>query len=190
MKNVWLLAIIIATGFFLSWCTSVRGETQSITITPWITLAIPASRTSIPSSLMENRQITNAIVAAYRIPNDENTPTTMQKNFLISKSRLKLDADLDNYRIIQSRRLKYFLPWYTLESQQAISFTCATTKIPWIYVEYTVKDTSVAPIQTYYFAQYMMTLDGHWYVLSYVSDNKRDRSRQKSFLTKPTCQKP
>lgn len=180
-----MFSLIIVVGMLMVWwCSrSVNVPTQEVVLSTWLIIDIPQEREDIPSGLVENRQIMNKIIAAFRVPGD----TSVQKNLLITKSPLELGMDLNDFWIRQSRRVQRYMAGFTLEKQTARTFVCDDRDIPGVYVEYYVTDSMRGDEQRYYFAQYMFTFSGHWYIISYLSDDPQDRSRHMSHVTNVSC---
>lgn len=183
--------IVIWTGLVgmllvLSGCSAISSSEKQITYDDRFVINISEDFVSVPAQLVENKQLINKIVLAYKITNTQ----WFDKNLIISKSVIGPALDVNQFRTLQSKKLQRILVWYQPEKKQQISFTCNNEKINGLYVTFTLRDTTSSPAALYYLAQYQYLYWGTWYILSYISDTESDRDDIKDTLTKITCTAP
>ncbi len=181
-----ILSGITICSLFLTWCWRISSQEVQVTFDKQFSIYLPETFKSVPSQVVENKQLINKIVAAYKV----NTTEGFDNNLIISKSALWPQLDVDQFRTLQSKKMQRLLVWYEPQSKQQISFSCNDQKINWLYVTFNLNDTSNIPAATYYLAQYQYLYQGTWYILSYISATEDDRNSIKSAITTITCISP
>lgn len=177
---IWTSMIAV---LLLSWCSSISGGEKQITYDERFVITIPEEFTDIPPHLVENKQLINKIVLAYKITNAQ----WFDKNLIISKSVIAPNLDISQFRTLQSKKLQRILVGYQPEKVQNVSFSCEDQKINGLYVTFSLTDNTSSPAMQYYLAQYQYLYQNTGYILSYISDTEKDRNSIKESITNITC---
>lgn len=183
--SMWYLrmAFLVGSSILFAGCSVSSSSQKQITYDNRFVVTIPQEFVGVPSRLVENKQLINKIVAAYKITNTQG----FDNNLIISKSTLWPTLDVNQFRALQSKKLQRLLVGYQPEWQQAVSFSCNDEKVNGLYVTFTLNDTSNTPPATFYLAQYQYLYQGTGYILSYIAATESERNELKSSLTKITC---
>lgn len=173
-SKVWVWGLLFVVLFGVTWCSS-RISTQEISFDGY-TMTIDERYTPVPNSLIENKQIINKVVKSYKINWDEN----FDENLIITSSSLAPELDYEQFWTVNTSKLKDQLAWYTPGAKKIFSFDCRGDSVEWILVSFSVKDTFVSWIDTYYIHQYQFVHNQVWYIISAATiEPKQEKAFEK-----------
>lgn len=149
-------------------------------------ITIPAVFEEIPSSLVENRQITNQILYSWRQPLTENQieeGQTYSLNLVITQSAIATWISYDQFAQTNMDKMQQYMIWYQKEETTLETFECGEEEVSWIHTLFTIKDSYRQPTETYRFHHYQFVYDDTWYIISLAGLPTESRTLTKTFKT-------
>lgn len=188
---VTLCGVVILSGCWSSW----NSQPTIITLGDnGLTVTIPEDFETIPSSLIENRQVTNQIVYSWRQPLSENQIEDWQTyslNLVVTQSVIATWITYDQFAQTNMDKMQQYMVGYQKEEVTLESFECGDQEVEWIHTRFSIQDTSRQPKQTYMFHHYQFVYDNAWYIISLAWLPSESRTLSKTFktvLTSITCE--
>ena len=186
-SKVFSFFLLLASVFFLSGCLSrFRSTSTDNLVTFWsgYTLGIPDNFTEVSPGLVENKQITNQVLASYKISTDESR---FEDNIVVTRSLVWPELDYEQFRSLNTKNLQTSLAWYIPGSQDRVRLDCGDEKITGLYVTFDVRNTLSDDKEITYVSQLQRVSHSNWYIISYATDNVSDRDDSKKRLSKLDC---
>lgn len=161
-----ILSIILIFSTLISSC----GKVDTIPITfDWINYEISLDYKETNPVLIENEQILNKILKAYKKSNEE----WFDENIIISTSTFKKDIGIDSTLEVNIKKLKQQIIWYEEIEKDSLNFDCEWNDIQWRYINFILpKNILDNSVWKYYVSQYYFINDNKNYIISYASENQ------------------
>lgn len=167
----------------LTGCLGSNIDTTTYTISGWYMVSVPESFSEVNSWLVENQQIVNKVLLAFKQQDAE----WFADNMVVTRSEISQELDYEQFRSINSKKLHTTLIGYTPGEQQRVRFECWDRNIAWIFVTFDLRNTFWTSSETTHIAQYQFVDDGDWYIISYATSDADLRDDSKDRLTTITC---
>lgn len=177
-----LFICVCCSVMLFSGCWRNSSDTQTLSFDGF-SIDISTDFTKIAKGLVENKQIVNKILHSYKIDGEEWFDT----NFIITKSELPPSLDYEQFRTVNTNKLKQYVQWYTPGEKQLIDITCWDDEIRWMYVTFSVRDSLMQKWATYYMAQYQFVYNDIWYIISYATVSENLQDNLKDDIENITC---
>lgn len=180
MKKFWLIVLWIFLPM-IYWCWSsdtMQIEFEKYNLQIWNTFKV------VDSALVENKQIKDKILKAYKITNKD----WFDENLIVSKTTINQNIDSDTYARLNIERLWSKLTWYKSISQDSYSFSCWSDTISWRYVNYKLSDNVVDDSsKDYYITQYFFKNWTNWYILSFAWSQSDSNEKYVDYIKTIAC---
>lgn len=185
MKKITLLCIIISWSLILSGCVFGIGKGWARQIISFDTYTLEISERFVPNPkhTVENKQILNKVIGAWRVDN----PTWFDENIIISKSSLPPKLDYEQFRSVNTNKLKRYIQWYTPGEKELKRFSCNDRNINGIFVTFSSTDSFYKNENIYYIAQFQFVDQEHGYIISHASTNPDDQDLLSKRIKSLSC---
>lgn len=183
LREILFLSLISVLWFLVSWCwTSLISSTTKTEVAGFL-LNIPSDFTETNPSLVENKQIIDKVIKAWK----QDKTSGFDPTLLFTKSLIGPELDYEQFYTINSKKFEQYIPGYIKGDKQLISFSCGQQKIKGLWVTFAVKSGFLDDETMYHFWQYQFVHAGSGYILSYASDVVKERDGMKESLTTIAC---
>ncbi len=183
LTTILLLCCSVLTGCF-GWSSDDTALTTFGEDTKF-EIQIPEWFDPINPSSVENKQITNKILASYKQKESE----WFADNIVITFSDIWPDLDYEQFWSVNSKKLQTSLVGYTPGDQQRLTLDCDTddTEISALFVTFDLKNSFSQEKETTYMSQLQWVYDDKWYIASFASSSSKARDRSEKRLKKIEC---
>jgi hypothetical protein len=168
---------------FLSWCSFSRSTPSDQTEIAGFLLSIPATFTGTNPALVENKQIIDKVLRAWKI----DKTTWFDPTLLFTTSIIGPSLDYEQFYTVNMKKIALYVPGYSKGERELMVFSCKDEKVKGLRVTFSVKSGLLDDTNQYYFWQYQFVYWGSGFVLSYASDVEKERDDMKDTLTKISC---
>ncbi len=149
----------------------------------WYFINVPEDFTEVNPKLVENKQITNKVLIAYKMKNEE----WFDDNLVVTRSDIWPALDYEQFWSVNSKKLQTTLVWYTPGTQQRIHFECWDEKIQWLFVTFNLRNTFGEGQEETYLAQYQFVNKEMGYIISYASQSEKIRDNADDRISDLSC---
>lgn len=177
-----MLLSCLSCVLLLSGCGGDSLEDKTISFDGF-SVDISGDFTTINKGLVENKQLINKILYSAKIDSNEWFDT----NFIVTASLLPPTLDYEQFRTVNTNKLKQYVQWYIPGEKEIIEIACNGQTIKWIYVSFSVQDTLLQTNAIYYMTQLQFVANDTWYILSYATNNEDDRDALEKRMKNITC---
>ncbi len=150
------------------------------------TIGIPEWFESVPVWLVENKQIINKVISAYRI----NEPTWFDQNIVISRSIIRPWLSFDDFATANTQRMLRELVWFVPWKKEIITLSCDNQSdwtLQWILHSFVVEDTFFGQSPEYYIHQFQFVTEESGYIISFATDQQRQENLFKTIVKSLEC---
>ena len=187
MMRIWSCIIAWVCCVLLTGCWGWSSDSET-TITlwanDWIIATIPEGFEEIPSTLVENRQITNQILYSWRQPLSEEQIedwATYTLNLIISQSAISTWVTYDQFAQVNMEKMQQYMIGFEKGETSLETFDCGENEISWVQSIFTVNDDYYQSWGAYRFYQYQFVYDNQWYIISLSSLPHESRTLRRTF---------
>lgn len=149
----------------------------------WFSLELPEGFVSISPDLVENKQIINQVLASYKKESED----AFDENIVITSSKVWPNLDYEQFWSLNSKKLLTSLVWYAPWDQERIKIDC-TDKITALFVTFDVRNTLSESWETTYLSQIQYVHNDIGYIISYATDNEKNRNKSNKRMDKILCE--
>lgn len=170
MRKILLLALsIISLG--LTWCFFSSQQTTKISFDGF-NMQINSEFQETDASIIQNKQIINKVVKAYKITNTQ----WFDKNIIVAKTTVNSDIDSENFWKTSIEKIKTQIPSYEQISSWKHTFNCNGEEIIWIYSSYKLSENFMSDKdRNYMIAQYYFKKgEQYGYIISFWGETQED----------------
>lgn len=170
MKKIFLLWLGIVS-FGLTWCFFSSQQTTKINF-DWFTMNVNSAFQETDANIIQNKQIINKVVKAYKIPNTQ----WFDKNVIIAKTTVNTEIDSENFGKISIEKIKTQVPSYEQINSWKYTFDCKWEEIVWTYSSYKLSENFISDKdRSYMIAQYYFKKgEQYWYIISFWWETQED----------------
>jgi hypothetical protein len=171
MKTLRVTIIIGLSTLLLTGCWGRRVSLEPISFDAF-SIGIPAWFESVSAWLVENRQITNRVVRAFRI----NDPTWFDQNIVITRSTIRPWLSFDDFAAANTQRMMRELVWFQPGRKELIKLPCESAPhqtLEWILHSFVVTDTFFGQSPQYYIHQFQFVTEDSGYIISFATDQEK-----------------
>lgn len=172
---------------FISGCSRLSGDVQTVRFDEFL-IDIPEEYETVSTSLVENKQILNKILKSFKVTSEDQP--WFDDNLIITASFIAQELDYEQFRTVNTNKLRDQVVGYEAWDKELISFDCTGSTINGIYVTFSVKDTYVQWIDTYYLSQYQFVANWTGYIISTATIDSKKQDTLRSIITTLRCPEP
>lgn len=185
MKKIFFaisLGIISATLTWCGWSNSAEDVSEALIADfgEKFLMEIPDGYTTVNPKTVENQEITNQVLAAYKKAGEDEW---FQDNIVITASKVWPDLDYEQFWNINNKKLNQSLIWYSDTNQKRIKIDCNGEEIQWLWVTFDLTNTLSDSKEKTYMAQLQYLDAGQWYILSYATADSKARDKANKWMT-------
>jgi hypothetical protein len=177
------LLFLVSCFLILSWCSFSTSSSWVETEVAGFLLQIPKDATAVNPALVENKQIVDKVIKAWKIDKTQGFDPTL----IFTKSSIGPEVDYEQFYTVNQKKFEQYIPGYSKGEREIISFSCGDAKVKWFWVSFGVKSWFLDDETMYYFGQYQFVHAGSGFVLSYASDSIKERDGMKAMMTDVAC---
>lgn len=182
--SIILSCALVLTGCFgRGWDETPSADALAV-FWSWFTLELPEWFESINTDLVENKQIINQVLASYKKDNQDG----FDENIVITSSVVWPTLDYEQFRSLNSKKLQTSLVWYTPWDQERLKIECGD-KVEALFVTFDVRNTLSDEGETTYLSQIQYIYQDKGYIISYATDNEKDRNKSDKRMKKISCER-
>lgn len=157
------ISLITLCSIFLTGCWSSQPEWPIVIFDTPLQIQIEDWYTQVSPGIVENKQITNKVLKAYKKANEDD-PADFQDNIVITKSEFTEPLDYDQFRSVNQRLMMNGLVGYQPWTLERTSFECKEQRISMLIVNFAVQWDILQ-----HFAQAQFVHNDIWYIVSFAS---------------------
>lgn len=174
---------ILTCILVLSWCGSSSRSWPIVIFDTPLQIQIPEWYSEVSPGIVENKQITNQVLKAYKKTNEDDK-SGYQENIVITKSKFAEPLDYDQFRSVNQRLMMNQLVWYQPGILERGSFDCEGVRISSLVVDFILQWDIVQ-----YFTQAQFVYKEAWYILSFASTDEDSRDDVQKWIWDISCGK-
>lgn len=180
IKKIFIISLLLIF-WVLFWCW--EKNTKKITFEDF-NIEIWNEFSTVSPASIENKQIVNKIIVAYKNKDDEN----YKSNLIITKSINENNLSNEDFTKINIDKLSKKVVWYQQTDTYSQTFKCNDKKINWIINEFKINDNLFWDKENLYtFLQLYFIEWDYWYIISFSTDNSDNLKTYKNYLKSIWC---
>jgi len=184
MKKI--LFFLLFFSITLAWCWSTK--TQKVDF-EWFNIDIDQDFKKTDGWLVENKQIINKVLKAYKKPNSQKDG--FDENIMIAKTTVNSNLTWETFAKVNVEKLQNSIQWTKSIKSANIKFKCKDKEIEWMYNIVSIpqdgEDANNDKRKSYFINQYYFVNWTNGYIISFSSDVQKNTENFVNNLKKITC---
>lgn len=181
-----LTILFLAIPIILTWCWTTKTQKAEF---EWFSINIDQDFKKTDWSLVENKQIINKVLLAYKKTNKQKD--WFDENVMIAKTTINSGLTWENFAKINIEKIQENIQWTQSIKSASIKFKCKEKNIEWIYNIISIpqdgEDINDKNRKSYYINQYYFVNWAEGYIISFSTDVQKNAENFVNNLKKITC---